>query len=98
MRRYITSARGHELSGRVRAHDYNIIMAGLNAHGLFSAFHFSKLLRLRFLTQYILLTYFQISNTLTTFNIQIESELFFVNKIYYYYLFMYLFHLFIYLL
>ena len=31
MRRYITSARGHELSGRVRAHAY---MPGLNARGL----------------------------------------------------------------
>ena len=35
MRRYITSARGHYLSGRVRAHAYNIIiMPGLNACGL----------------------------------------------------------------
>ena len=33
MRRYITSARGHELSGRVRAH-LIIIVPGLNAHGL----------------------------------------------------------------
>ena len=34
MRRYITSACGHELSGRVRAHAYIIIMPGLNACGL----------------------------------------------------------------
>ena len=33
MRRYITSARGHELSGRVRAHAYNYL-PGLNACGL----------------------------------------------------------------
>ena len=33
MRRYITSARGHELSGRVRAM-LIIIMPGLNARGL----------------------------------------------------------------
>ena len=33
MRRYITSARGHELSGRVHAHAL-IIMPGLNARGL----------------------------------------------------------------
>ena len=33
MRRYITSARGHELSGRVRA-TLIIIMPGLNARGL----------------------------------------------------------------
>ena len=31
MRMYITSARGHELSGRVRAHAYNY-MPGLNSH------------------------------------------------------------------
>ena len=34
MRRYITSAHGHELSGRVRAHTYKIIMPGLNVRGL----------------------------------------------------------------
>ena len=35
MRRYITSARGHELSGRVRAQfKLIIIMPGLNACGL----------------------------------------------------------------
>ena len=39
MCRYITSACGHELSGRVRAHAYNYniklyIMPGLNASGL----------------------------------------------------------------
>ena len=33
MRRYITSARGHELSGRFRAHTYNYY-AWLNARGL----------------------------------------------------------------
>ena len=32
MRRYITSARGHELSGRVRAHAF--IMPGLNVRRL----------------------------------------------------------------
>ena len=32
MRRYITSVRGHELSGHVRTHV--IIMPGLNARGL----------------------------------------------------------------
>ena len=30
MRRYITSARGHELSGRVRVHTLIINMPGLN--------------------------------------------------------------------
>ena len=35
MSRYITSARGHELSGRVRAHTLKIIiMPGLNVRGL----------------------------------------------------------------
>ena len=34
MRRYITSARGHELSGLFRAHMLIIITAGLNACGL----------------------------------------------------------------
>ena len=39
MGRYVTNARGHELSGRVRAHVYAynyyiIIMPGLNALGL----------------------------------------------------------------
>ena len=34
MRWYITSARGHELSERVYAHVYIIIMPGLNASGL----------------------------------------------------------------
>ena len=32
MRMYITSARGHELSGHVRAHAYNYYMPGLNVH------------------------------------------------------------------
>ena len=34
MRRYITSARGHELSGCVFVHTLIIIMPGLNACGL----------------------------------------------------------------
>ena len=38
MRRYITSARGRELSGCVRTHAYIIIMPGLNAGGLQSKF------------------------------------------------------------
>ena len=34
MHGYINSECGHELSGRVRTHDYIIITPWLNAHGL----------------------------------------------------------------
>ena len=50
--------------------------------------YFPELLRLRFLTHSLY--------TLTIFNIQIDSELFFVNKNYYYYYYYY-YYLFIYL-
>ena len=47
---------------------------------LFVYLYISKLIKV------VLSTFYTLRNTFTTFNIQIESELFFVNKNYYYYL------------